>query len=139
MNDYEYTNIKCGILNEDENDLLNNEHNLSSGIMLNFLFLFLTGMAVYNVFIVCTIGVPLAIYSDKQAYEFSFYVITISIFFCTTLTLCLVFVPKVCIKYLFGFLCLFWMLLYQGLLIHIVRITRSIYQHYNRIYSTRHG
>ena len=107
--------------------------------MLNFLFLFLTGMAVYNVFIVCTIGVPLAIYSDKQAYEFSFYVITISIFFCTTLTLCLVFVPKVCIKYLFGFLCLFWMLLYQGLLIHIVRITRSIYQHYDRIYSTRHG
>lgn len=53
------------------------------------------GMAVYNVFIVCTIGVPLAIYSDKQAYEFSFYVITISIFFCTTLTLCLVFVPKI--------------------------------------------
>ena len=107
--------------------------------MLNFLFLFLTGMAVYNVFIVCTIGVPLAIYSDKQAYEFSFYVITISIFFCTTLTLCLVFVPKVCIKYLFGFLCLFWMLLYQGLLIYIVRISRIIYQHYDRIYSTRHG
>lgn len=106
--------------------------------MLNLLLLFLTGMAVYNVFIVCTIGVPLAIYSDKQAYEFSFYVITISIFFCTTLTLCLVFVPKVCIKCLFGFLCLFWMLLYQGLLIHIVRITRSIYQH-DRIYSTRHG
>ena len=74
---------------------------ISSSIILNFLFLFLTGMAVYNVFIVCTIGVPLAIYSDKQAYEFSFYVITISIFFCTTLTLCLVFVPKVCIKYLF--------------------------------------
>lgn len=107
--------------------------------MLNFLFLFLTGMAVYNVFIVCTIGVPLAIYSDKQAYEFSFYVITISIFFCTTLTLCLVFVPKVCIKYLFGFLCLFWMLLYQGLLIYIVRISRIIYQHYDRIYSSRHG
>lgn len=107
--------------------------------MLNFLFLSLTGMAVYNVFIVCTIGVPLAIYSDKQAYEFSFYVITISIFFCTTLTLCLVFVPKVCIKYLFGFLCLFWMLLYQGLLIYIVRISRIIYQHYDRIYSTRHG
>ena len=38
MNDYEYTNIKCGILNEDENDLLNNEHNLSSSVMLNFLF-----------------------------------------------------------------------------------------------------
>lgn len=53
------------------------------------------GMAVYNVFIVCMIGVPLAIYSDKQAYEFSFYVITTSIVFCTTLTLCLVFVPKI--------------------------------------------
>ncbi|KAJ7363713.1 hypothetical protein OS493_009876 [Desmophyllum pertusum] len=53
------------------------------------------GMAVYNVFIVCTIGVPMAIYSEKQQYELSFYVITICIVFCTTLTLCLVFVPKI--------------------------------------------
>ncbi|KAL9969262.1 hypothetical protein ACROYT_G021458 [Oculina patagonica] len=53
------------------------------------------GMAVYNVFIVCMIGVPMAIYSEKQQYEISFYVITICIVFCTTLTLCLVFVPKI--------------------------------------------
>ena len=56
-------------------------------------------MAVYNVFIVCTIGVPVAIYSEKQEYEISFYVITVCIVFCTTVTLCLVFVPKVCSSY----------------------------------------
>jgi len=53
------------------------------------------GMAVYNVFIVCIIGVPMAIYSEKQEYEISFYVITVCIVFCTTVTLCLVFVPKI--------------------------------------------
>ena len=54
------------------------------------------GMAVYNVFIVCMIGVPMALYGDSHQHdEVSFYVVTICIIFCTTLTLCLVFVPKV--------------------------------------------
>ena len=57
------------------------------------------GMAVYNAFIVCTIGVPMAIYSEKQEYEISFYVITVCIVFCTTVTLCLVFVPKVWLSF----------------------------------------
>ncbi|KAM7452158.1 hypothetical protein ABFA07_000351 [Porites harrisoni] len=53
------------------------------------------GMAVYNVFIVCVIGVPVALFGHRShQYEFCFYVITSCIVFCTTLTLCLVFVPK---------------------------------------------
>lgn len=56
-------------------------------------------MAVYNVFIVCAIGVPVALFGHRShQYEFCFYVITSCIVFCTTLTLCLVFVPKVCFK-----------------------------------------
>lgn len=54
---------------------------------------------MYNVFIVCAIGVPVALFGHRShQYEFCFYVITSCIVFCTTLTLCLVFVPKVCFK-----------------------------------------
>ena len=53
-------------------------------------------MAVYNVFTVCLIGVPMALFGhSSHQHEFSFYAITVCIVFCTTLTLCLVFVPKV--------------------------------------------
>ena len=68
-------------------------------LLIYYFFVIIAGMAVYNVFIVCAIGVPMAIYSEKQEYEISFYVITVCIVFCTTVTLCLVFVPKVCSSY----------------------------------------
>ena len=52
----------------------------------------------------------MALYGDSHKHnEVSFYVVTICIVFCTTLTLCLVFVPKVClfsILFLFDFF--FW-------------------------------
>ena len=37
-------------------------------------------MAVYNVFIVCVVGVPLALFSDSQQHEIYFYVIASCIF-----------------------------------------------------------
>ena len=52
------------------------------------------GMSVYNVVIMCVIGVPISyILSDDQ--DASYIIISIFIIFCTTGTLCLVFVPKV--------------------------------------------
>ena len=51
-------------------------------------------MSVYNVVIMCVIGAPLSyILTDQQ--DVSFGIISIFIIFCTTGTLCLVFVPKV--------------------------------------------
>lgn len=52
-------------------------------------------MAVYNVCTICAIGVPLALVIYTQHHNLYFYVVAISIVSCTTLTLCLVFVPKV--------------------------------------------
>lgn len=52
------------------------------------------GMSVYNVVIMCVIGAPISyILSDEQ--DSSYLIISIFIIFCTTGTLCLVFVPKV--------------------------------------------
>lgn len=52
------------------------------------------GMSVYNVVIMCVIGVAISILlADQQ--EYAFIIISIFIVFCTTITLCLVFVPKV--------------------------------------------
>ena len=52
------------------------------------------GMSVYNVVIMCVIGVAISfVLSDDQ--DASFIIISIFILFCTTGTLCLVFVPKV--------------------------------------------
>ncbi|XP_042218795.1 uncharacterized protein LOC121863980 isoform X3 [Homarus americanus] len=51
------------------------------------------GMSVYNVVIMCIIGVPISyILSDEQ--DASYLIISVFIIFCTTGTLCLVFVPK---------------------------------------------
>ncbi|KAK2570867.1 Gamma-aminobutyric acid type B receptor subunit 2 [Acropora cervicornis] len=52
-------------------------------------------MAVYNVCTICAIGVPLALVIYTQHHNLYFYVVAISIVSCTTLTLCLVFVPKI--------------------------------------------
>ena len=52
------------------------------------------GMAIYNVFIMCVLGVAVSfVLRDHQ--NASFIIISIFIIFCTTGTLCLVFVPKV--------------------------------------------
>ena len=51
-------------------------------------------MSVYNVVIMCVFGAVISfILSDQQ--DVSFIIISIFIIFCTTGTLCLVFVPKV--------------------------------------------
>ena len=52
------------------------------------------GMSVYNVVIMCIMGAAISfVLSDKQ--DASFIIISVFIIFCTTGTLCLVFVPKV--------------------------------------------
>ena len=52
------------------------------------------GMSVYNVAIMCILGVAVTfVLKDEQTA--SFVIISVFIIFCTTLTLCLVFVPKV--------------------------------------------
>nr|XP_027225527.1 LOW QUALITY PROTEIN: gamma-aminobutyric acid type B receptor subunit 2-like [Penaeus vannamei] len=52
------------------------------------------GMSVYNVVIMCIIGAPISyILSDEQ--DASYLIISAFIIFCTTGTLCLVFVPKI--------------------------------------------
>jgi len=54
------------------------------------------GMSVYNVVIMCIMGAAISfVLSDKQ--DASFIIISVFIIFCTTGTLCLVFVPKVCL------------------------------------------
>lgn len=52
------------------------------------------GMSVYNVVIMCSIGAGLSfVLRDQQ--DAAFVIISIFIIFCSTATLCLVFVPKV--------------------------------------------
>ncbi|OQV15825.1 Gamma-aminobutyric acid type B receptor subunit 2 [Hypsibius exemplaris] len=51
------------------------------------------GMSVYNVVIMCVIGVAISIILTDQQ-EYAFLIISGFIIFCTTITLCLVFVPK---------------------------------------------
>jgi gamma-aminobutyric acid type B receptor len=52
------------------------------------------GMSVYNVAIMCILGVAVTfVLKDEQTA--SFVIISVFIIFCTTGTLCLVFVPKV--------------------------------------------
>ena len=59
------------------------------------------GMSVYNVAIMCILGVAVTfVLKDEQTA--SFVIISVFIIFCTTLTLCLVFVPKVSLICLVG-------------------------------------
>ncbi|XP_026675879.1 uncharacterized protein LOC103524948 [Diaphorina citri] len=52
------------------------------------------GMSVYNVVLMCIMGAAISfVISDKQ--DASFVIISLFILFCTTATLCLVFVPKI--------------------------------------------
>lgn len=62
------------------------------------------GMSVYNCVMMCVLGAPLShVLTDKH--DASFLIISIFIIFCTTATLCLVFLPKVwaCTFHLFFF------------------------------------
>lgn len=52
------------------------------------------GMSVYNVVIMCVIGAALSFVLREQQ-DAAFVIISIFIMFCSTTTLCLVFVPKV--------------------------------------------
>ena len=54
-----------------------------------------SGMAVYNVVIVCIVGTPVVTFVHEKQFEASFIVTGICILFSTTSTLCIVFVPKV--------------------------------------------
>lgn len=56
------------------------------------------GLSVYNVVIMCVTGAAIAIVlSDRK--DASFILISVFIIFCTTATLCLVFVPKVSLDF----------------------------------------
>ncbi len=58
------------------------------------------GMSVYNVLVMCVSGVPISfIIKDRQ--DAAYLIIGLFIIFCTTITLCLVFISKVCILYIF--------------------------------------
>ena len=52
------------------------------------------GMSVYNVVILSVVGVPAALMIE-HAQNATFALTAVFILFCTTVTLCLVFVPKV--------------------------------------------
>ena len=56
------------------------------------------GMSVYNVVILSVVGVPAALMIEKQQ-NATFALTAVFILFCTTVTLCLVFVPKVNIQH----------------------------------------
>ena len=51
-------------------------------------------VAVYNVLVLCGLGVPL-IYLLTYEQSVMYMVITFLVMFCTVVTLCLIFVPKV--------------------------------------------
>ena len=55
------------------------------------------GMSVYNVVILSVVGVPAALMIEKQQ-NATFALTAVFVLFCTTVTLCLVFVPKVNIQ-----------------------------------------
>ena len=51
-------------------------------------------MSVYNVFILCVIGAPISL-AMREEPDASFSIISVCIIICTSITLCLVFIPKV--------------------------------------------
>ena len=52
------------------------------------------GISVYNVVLLCAVGVPMAVIPNSKP-EISFGMMSAVILFCTTVTLCILFVPKV--------------------------------------------
>ncbi len=58
---------------------------------------FPTGISVYNVVVLCLVGVPIALMMKEQL-DASYVLISLFIFFATTVTICLVFIPKVSVR-----------------------------------------
>lgn len=56
------------------------------------------GMSVYNVFVLCTIGAPLSL-AVREKPDASFSIVSTCIIVCTSITLCLVFIPKVSVMF----------------------------------------
>ena len=56
-------------------------------------------MSVYNVFILCVIGAPISLVMREQP-DASFSIVSVCIIICTSITQCLVFIPKVSMFYL---------------------------------------
>ena len=56
-----------------------------------------TGISVYNVVVLCLVGVPIALMMKEQL-DASYVLISLFIFFATTVTICLVFIPKVSVR-----------------------------------------
>ncbi|XP_070577465.1 gamma-aminobutyric acid type B receptor subunit 2-like [Ptychodera flava] len=52
------------------------------------------GFAVYNVTVFCSIGVPSTMFLHQRQQDLQFILSTLCITFCTTMTLCIVFVPR---------------------------------------------
>lgn len=55
-------------------------------------------MSVYNVFVLCTIGAPLSL-AVREKPDASFSIVSTCIIVCTSITLCLVFIPKVSVMF----------------------------------------
>ncbi|XP_070577466.1 gamma-aminobutyric acid type B receptor subunit 2-like [Ptychodera flava] len=53
------------------------------------------GFAVYNVTILCCVGVPTSMFLNPRQKDLQFILGSLCMIFCTTLTLCIVFVPKI--------------------------------------------
>ena len=71
-------------------------------------------MSVYNVFILCVIGAPISLAMREQP-DASFSIVSVCIIICTSITLCLVFIPKVPVVYLFIIIRISVMTLYAEL------------------------
>ena len=68
---------------------------MSSGNNTSSIF---KGISVYNVVVLCLIGVPTAVMIRDQV-DAAYLLTSLFTFFATTLTICLVFIPKVNILY----------------------------------------
>ena len=79
-------------------------------------------MSVYNVFILCVIGAPISLAMREQP-DASFSIVSVCIIICTSITLCLVFIPKVSMFYLFIIIGITIMSLYSELPLCFVLIS----------------
>ena len=64
----------------------------------------LIGFCIYNVVIVCVFGVPLTHVLPREQTTLNFVLLTTLVMFCTTMCLCILFIPKVYPLFLVHFL-----------------------------------
>ena len=88
------------------------------------------GMAIYNVAVMCVLGVAVSFVLQDEL-NASFILIAIFIIFCTTTTLCLVFVPKVKLRSSHSFVdqfeLIYWFLLNSYINTQIITSKFSLY------------